>query len=520
MAFALSKVAVLLHLVLLVVYVVCVPADVFGAGVYLPLLLLAPSLLEMTLLFPPARRRETADEARARTGRALRRDPLLFIGAAGLLLLAVQVLNGPREIVFDAAAGQWRLATTRFPWLPFCMNRQEAAQGLWWFGTVWMALLAVRHGLSRKARARLLEALTVVAAALALLGLLQHAASATRLYWLWPVQGPFFATFGRPDHAGAFFAMMFLAGGGLLIDGRRQNVSRARLWRRALAMLLNLLGATFALADGPLLLAWAGAFAGLVYGLAVLLPALDGPERLRTLAAVVITAGALAFLHFVAYPDNAVHARVAGLLDGSRAADGRLEERAVLRRVAVRIWKSHPLFGAGIGGFRHQAGLHLDNDEWLLVSTDDPASCHNDYLQYLCELGLAGAGLLLAALGVLISPVALRLKPAFAPGREAAGISRRPFVQRLPPAAAGVLCALAGVALLAWFDLPFHSFPVLLVWSMLLALLPALLPAPRPAAAHSAGETTATSAGHEKQRRRRARPGFRRLFKRSAEDEE
>lgn len=46
-------------------------------------------------------------------------------------------------------------------------------------------------------------------------------------------------------------------------------------------------------------------------------------------------------------------------------------------RMAITVFKNHPIFGIGIGGFRS-----LTNNVY--------AGVHNDYLQYLCETGIVG----------------------------------------------------------------------------------------------------------------------------------
>ncbi len=491
----LPKIAVLLHLVLLVVYLSWARAGAFRLDVYLPLVWLVPGLLEMVLLFPPMRRNETPEEARVRARRQIGRDPLFYIGLALLLFIALQSLNGPRLPRFDSVLGEWRLTPAPWPGLPFCLHRGEALQGLFWFGTAWAGALAVRHGLSRRAKTLLLELLVMAAALLAAFGLLQYGAGARALYWVLPMQGRFFATFSYPNHAGAFFTMMFFVAGGLLIAARaEEDAAQWRLWSLALALLLNLLGATFTLAYGALLLVWGGLLLGTIYACAFLLPLLQGSTRLRFLAALTLTAGALAFLHFVAYPENAVHRRTGALLSGSWRAGGWQEERAVLRSAAVQVWRHNPCFGVGIWGFRHQAGLYLTDDDWSIMRTQAPQTCHNDYLQFLCELGLLGAGLLLAAIIVLLLPVAARLREDWSVRAEA-GVARIPWLQRMPPAAVGAICGATSVALLAGRDLPFRNPLILLVWCLLLAALPGLLPKPRterPVAGRASGRADAS----------------------------
>ena len=216
MRLTLAKIAVLLHVALLVIYLSWARGG-SSPALYLPLLLLVPGLTEMVLMFPPRRRQETAEQARARVRRQLMRDPILYLGFGLLLFVGVQVLNGPCRLVFNDLTEAWTFAPPPFPGLPFCVNRGEAGQAFFWFATALAAVLAVRHGLSRRAKVLLLDVLSLSRALLSLLGLLQYATAAEGMFWVIPLPARFFATFSYPNQAAAFFSLMFLVSGGLLI---------------------------------------------------------------------------------------------------------------------------------------------------------------------------------------------------------------------------------------------------------------------------------------------------------------
>ena len=107
------------------------------------------------------------------------------------------------------------------------------------------------------------------------------------------------------------------------------------------------------------------------------------------LALVVLTlAGAVLMQQF-----GTVESRFTGsFLEG----DG----RAFYWTAAERIFREHPWWGAGPGSFRYHYPLFAS-----IYAQAVPLNAHNDYLNTLCEWGLAGFALVLAALGLLFGGV-------------------------------------------------------------------------------------------------------------------
>ncbi len=471
MPFVLPKFAVLLHLLLVVVYVACARAGADLPGHYLPLLLLIPALLEVTLLFPPQRRDETPLEARGRVSREVMRDPLFGLGLALMCYVAIQAINGPRALIFDVDVNRWLVSAPPADGLPSSMNRTEAARALYWVGTIWASLLAIRHGLSRKAGLRFLDALATISGLLALLGLAQYATGTSKAFWHLDMGRAFFATFNHAAQAGVFFAMMALASGGLLISSAATKSTRTRKWRVGIVMLLNALGASFTLIPGAILLAWIGLLVVLGYGLAYLLPKLESAGRVRLFSSVVIAIGILAFLNWVAYPENRVRQQLVSMLDGERAEPSMKTERRILRRAALAVWREHPFYGVGFGGLRHQIGRHLRDDDWEHLHSESPKTSHHDGLEFLCEFGLVGCSLLMGGIVLLLWPLYQRVRTALRRLQHPDN-TRISVLHRLPPTFVATSAGLLGAVFLGAFYLPFHNLLVLLTWCLLLAILP------------------------------------------------
>ncbi len=497
MRFVLSKTAVLLHLLLLVVFLAsgfCRPS---ALETYLPLVWLMVAAFEVLLLFPPALKGEQVDTSRERVRRKLLRDPLLYLGLAGILYFVCQALNGPRTLVFNSATMNWQLRAPPLSGLPACINQREAFLGFFWFMPAWTAILAIRHGLTRRGTLRLLQAVVAVSTILGLISLMQYGLRISVLLWGAPATALRYGTFEYAGYAGAFFGMMFFVAGGLLVTSITTSASVVRHRLLFAATLVNLIAATFTLNYGAMIFVWCGGVLGFIYACCYTFHFLTVAERLRYFSVVAVTAGALSFLHVVAYPENALHARTKVLASGEAMSEGVRGERLVLGRAALRIFKAHPLYGAGTWGYRHEIGRFLDDDDWSRIApaNQQPITCFCDPLQFLCELGLFGVGLLLLASVLLLTPVVrrfyilLRMTTAQSAQIEASRI------KRISPVAVSCLFAVCGVWVVSCFDMPFRNPLVLLTWCLLLAILPGLLPIPKIQDQSSAARKTRSHAG-------------------------
>jgi O-antigen ligase len=127
-----------------------------------------------------------------------------------------------------------------------------------------------------------------------------------------------------------------------------------------------------------------------------------------------LTAAALILL-----PISRVHARFRiwlALIAGGVAAGGSLFllrggeglTPLMLRlknwEVAVRIFRSHPLFGVGLGNFGDAFTRHL------VPGMNETIYAHNSYLQIMAESGLAGLALVLLGVGWLVGKIARALR--------------------------------------------------------------------------------------------------------------
>ncbi|MGI6495568.1 MAG: O-antigen ligase family protein [Kiritimatiellia bacterium] len=524
----LPRIAVMLHVAFIAIYL----AWLRGGTVpdhYGPIPWLSLFLIEMILLFPVLKKGETDAMGRTRVVRSLLTDPILYLGLGFLLFVGIQCWNGPCTLFRDVEAGRWRYTDPPYPGWPFSVNREEAGHMLYWFAPVYAVILAMRHGLSRKAKMNLLRVLIASSALLSLFGIVQFASGTDKMYWVTPIGTQFFASFGYPNHAGSYFTLAFAISVGVLLQDLSASENKppaAWIAVCAACVVLNLLGATLSLCRAAILLSWAIALFALVFGSLYLAPLLTRAMKLRMGVSLFIGIGIALFLFFVAYPRNPVQKELGTLFTkiqgkaataetvqgGQNAAAQEADaatwhfdnpfgkDRRRLAKAAVDIWQDYPWTGVGGWGFRHHVGLYVPKSDWKSLRTFGRANVHNDALQYLCEHGIIGSGLLLGTVIVLLVPFWNRLIRALLkkPDDEEA---YRSAIFRVSPVAWFLLIGTLAVVVHSLIDLPFRCPAILVLWFICLCTMTSVLPKPKPRAAEAEGSRGEPRRRHRSHRR-------------------
>ncbi len=399
---------VVIHVAALVVYTSWAFAGTRVAWLW-PIAWLTLGVIEAMVVAPALAGDESYADARRRMACGVVRDPLFIVGALLTLFLAFQGFNGPRALSFVAEREMWQFGDPPLRGLPSGVAILESVQLLAWFPPAIVAALAVRHALDAAGRRLMLRVLVWNAAALSLLGCLHVAGGWKQIYGVIPIDAQFFASFGYPNHAGAFFTFTLVLGLGSWLHERESRLPYADTMLAALALIFA--AAVLCLSRTSILMGLAVALAGGAFAFVRVWPSLRPGGRIVVpfVSAFLAILGSLAM--FGNYPGNPVRREL-----GTLTVSGlfrQVWERAfeLLVPAAIAIWRDNPWYGVGGWGFRHFVPLYLTPDQHrkLFVGA---ANVHNDFFNFLAEHGAVGTGLLLLAGLILLVPLLRRLPPA------------------------------------------------------------------------------------------------------------
>jgi O-antigen ligase len=244
-----------------------------------------------------------------------------------------------------------------------------------------LVFVLVRHMSSRRENRWILVAPLVVAGTLeAILGTIQSSLGLEST-----------GTYTNQDHYAAMLEMLlpFTLAYAFAVwrqaDTRRSFPLRPALWicgslAAAAVMLAGILGSLSRMA-----------FVAALFSILVM--AVAGLTGKRKIPAVAVLIAGLIVL-FVFLPSEQLVFRFAKL-----SSAGDFNARLDLWRESLAVWRAFPFFGCGLGGFesvflRYKTSAPMISDDFV----------HNDYLQFLIELGLVG----FAIGGVLLGAVLAR----------------------------------------------------------------------------------------------------------------
>ena len=449
--------------------------------------------LEFLLVFPQAKSTETLADARRRVWGAFARDPLLYLSLALTALLVIPLFNVSGSPEYNAALKQWRNPAPPMPSLPFCVNPSEQAVLLLWFPPVLTAVLAAKHGLLKKGKRLLLECLCWNGAALALFGFVQQATGAKSIFWGQTVFAYFFATFGYPNFAGAFFTLLFALSAGLWFGrvgadligpfadgaGADETPSVSGHWL-LIPVLLNLGAAIASLSRAAILLCGVVFLVLCFYMVFGVWQKVESGGRVKLMAAIFV-ALLIAGLSLTVFAPKALKTELASITPAAVA--DRVSGRAYYHvRVAKEIFLDHPVFGVGGWGYPHYLMRYLKPEETKIMQIDGGANVHNDTLQFLSEQGAVGYGLMVFCVLALVIPLvwqSVRVCRALAAGADPAIAAKPLWLYRLPPEVVAVFVGTTATVCHSLGDLPFRCPAILIVWFLSFVCAAGFLPAIR-----------------------------------------
>jgi O-antigen ligase len=242
-------------------------------------------------------------------------------------------------------------------------------------------------------RQRVLETVTIAAAAVAAIGLLQHIDR-------WPLFIPVLSrpgsTFGNRNQAAEVMAMALPFGLAAAV-GARSGAVRAAMFA-GLALELVFLAVTRTRG------AWFGGACGLVTAVVWLKPRWSRASIAAAVGAIALAGLAAALPGRVNPYDVGDRKRYSGVLqvleEGVDARSTALKTRLGLWRRTLAMVREHPIVGIGPGNWPVVFPRYAEPDsirDGVLSATLAPREAHNDVLERAAETGVSG----LAALGLL-----------------------------------------------------------------------------------------------------------------------
>ena len=395
-----------------------------------------------------------------RTVPGLLRWPPFWVGAIFLGYIAVQGLNPAWELV-GPESRRWLRPMDHVAWLPSGFRTPFAESSPWRslvvYGSAWLSACAVWTGFTRRTTLRvLLGALAVNAGLLAILGLLQKATHADRIFWSWtPPASYFVSSFVYRNHAGAYFDLMLAVTCAVAVSFYLRRGARMERFGPVaiLAMVAALLMAIILGSDsrGAVLLMFVFLVGLMSFALRRRFAVGGGTRGGATALVFGAVAMGLIGLGGYALAGNAVGARMKTLSHEIASPDQ--NTRLLVAKATWELIGDAPLAGWGAGSYPFAFPGYQTRYPEIMTAQDSHKHllfehAHSDYLEVAAEVGLAGGGLLLAGWGWTLFAM-LRMR-----------VWQSPVVALLFLGAA-LTCLHAG------FDFPFANPALLTTWCVL-----------------------------------------------------
>ncbi|MCL1919991.1 MAG: O-antigen ligase family protein [Kiritimatiellaeota bacterium] len=346
-----------------------------------------------------------------------------------------------------------------------------------WFIPAMIAVLAARHGLLKRGKRILLEAICWNAAALAVLGFIQLWTGAKAILWMTPVPDYFFSTFGYPNFAGAFFTLAFALSFGAWfhqmteaselfsenLQAMLEPPTKVEANRMLVPTVLCFAAAIATLSRAAILLCAVLAVVFLVYGLLFTWWRMTTGLRVIALASVIAVVFVVTVLFFAFNPKE-LKAEISTITVESvtERVTGAGQYHA---RVAKEIWNDYPVYGVGGWGYPAYLLAYVTPEEKL--QSIGGINVHNDSLQFLAEQGVVGYGLMVAFAVTLFGSMAWQVL-AYCRAKRALAKSRKlkpgNCFYLTSPVTVAVWAGTTATVCHSFGDLPFRSPAILVMW--------------------------------------------------------
>ena len=377
----------------------------YGLAAHLAFLAVAPLFLSPTavlwlavlgavwVVMEPSRvGGEMLHDARKRVSRSIFGDPVFWFSIVLVAYVAVRFANGGVAMSYDAENAVWSIKDPVFPILPGSVRGAGFPEFSSAVATA-IVLQGCRHALGKSAR----MAFLLVSSALAGFGTVLLAVAHAMGY---PIADAMITCDPcDPRFLGSAMGMYWIAGVVSLL------AAYERKWLRAMPLTFLSVGGTAAglFMFAPPMVQAAYAVVGLVvlaYSFLYARKRIPGSGEFKFLVTFSLSMVLGAVLALSVLPEPLVAARIAPFKTGLFFKEDFLALREALSEISLRVWKTHPWLGTGLGSFPLELRFAALEADWAIVSPGQLAPL-NGYCHMLLERGIVGAVFVTALLGFL-----------------------------------------------------------------------------------------------------------------------
>jgi hypothetical protein len=348
------------------------------------------------------------------------RDPIFYIGALFLVLLYIQWWNSGKVYILEGKAREVLFSPAAIDWLPGAVNTLKSWDMLVWFFPAFVLLLMVRHGCPGKRSLIIVSwSMAVNSAFLGIIGIIAPLMGKNYLSWLTsflvlpPYSRSSFSTFGYANHAAAFFLLHLGLTCGLFfyycINRKQQRRIKVKTGLLLMIILLQFYTLQRCHSIYGMIFSWLIMAVFVFYGLYRFSRENHArkikPGFIITGVILLVVTG-LSVLYLTAKSD------IVSEFSTMRVPGKYIKEQAAVKlffiSAAVDIWRHNPVFGIG-GGSYSEYLIYYErphSNKYIKTHALGKANTHNDFFQFLCEFGILGLGLLMAALVLLTAKIA------------------------------------------------------------------------------------------------------------------
>lgn len=358
-------------------------------GPYLPLILVA----WLIFLMRPGHKGDKRGWSLRLTGRLnyCVTDPIFWSGLLFVGYLWVQWWNSG-GIRFQDPAGEIQMARTGVSWLPFSVDKQSAWIAFVRTFAAFSLVIFVRHSLKEPIdRRRFFKRILVASACLGAFGVIQFLTAQGKLLWQESIGVHFFALFGYENHGGAYFVLLFAVGCGLLVSAI-QFYRGPKLLLQAMGYTV-LMGVCVVMTYSRSCYLFLGGIAAVAvfYLFVVMMLRLKGAMRWISVTLLVAVVAGVMGIGAQLVNERMSREVMSMTKDWDSFVNREMSIRTWQWETALNIWQDYPWMGVGYNSHKFLQNSRLENHYKNWAKAAGKANVHQDYFQYLQELGILGA---------------------------------------------------------------------------------------------------------------------------------